>query len=231
MTVAKLLKDAGEACRKHHNRTVRELPGRRHFQCDELWSFVYAKEKQAASADPWDVAGTVWTWTALDSDSRMIVAYHATQSRGVRSATKILRDLKSRSKQMPDIAADGLESYAVAAKRVFGPRYSLTQGKGDGTNSNFERSNLTVRMGNRRYTRKTNGFSKTLARHKALLHLQFTHYNFCRIHTTLRVTPAMEAGIDDTLRDLEWIVDLIDANTPKPKKPGPKLGSKNRKKA
>ena len=83
-------------------------------------------------------------------------------------------------------------------------------------------------MGNRRFTRLTNAFSKKREMHVAMLHLYFAFYNFCRIHKTLRVTPAMEAGLSDTVRDCGWIVDLIDANTPPPKKPGPKVGTKYR---
>ena len=85
--------------------------------------------------------------------------------------------------------------------------------------SYVERSNLTMRMGNRRFTRLTNGFSKNLDKHAAMVHLFFLHYNFCRIHKTLGVTPAMEAGVTGKLRDMEWVVGLIDARASKPKRP------------
>ena len=85
--------------------------------------------------------------------------------------------------------------------------------------SHVERSNLKLRMGNRRFTRLTNGFSKNLDKHAAMVHLFFLHYNFCRIHKTLGVTPAMEAGITDKLRDMEWVVSLIDYRAAKPKRP------------
>ena len=94
--------------------------------------------------------------------------------------------------------------------------------------SYVERHNLTMRMSMRRFTRLTNAFSKKLRNHAAALALYFVHYNFCRIHKTLRVTPAMEAGLDNMPRDAEWIVGLVDAATPKPAKPGPKPGSKRR---
>lgn len=99
------------------------------------------------------------------------------------------------------------------------------EGNPDMTKANtsyVERHNLTMRMGMRRFTRLTNGFSKRAEKLVAMLHLYFVHYNFCRIHKTLRVTPAMEAGLTDTLHDCEWIVGLIDADTPPPAKPGPK---------
>ena len=87
--------------------------------------------------------------------------------------------------------------------------------------SYVERQNLTMRMSMRRFTRLTNAFSKKLENHCHMLDLYFTHYNFCRIHKTLRVTPAMEAGVSKTLRDAEWIVGLIDERAPKPAPRGP----------
>ena len=97
--------------------------------------------------------------------------------------------------------------------------------------SYVERHNLTMRMSMRRFTRLTNAFSKKLRNHALALGLYFVYYNFCRIHKTLRVTPAMEAGLDNMPRDAEWIVGLVDAAAPQPAKPGPKLGSKRREKS
>ena len=94
--------------------------------------------------------------------------------------------------------------------------------------SYVERHNLTMRMSMRRFTRLTNAFSKKLQNHAAALALYFVHYNFCRIHKTLRMSPAMAAGVSKTLRNAEWIVGLIDARAPKPQKPGPKPGTKYR---
>ncbi len=83
-----------------------------------------------------------------------------------------------------------------------------------------------MRMGMRRFTRLTNAFSKKLENHLLMLSLYFVHYNFVRIHTTLKCTPAMAAGVSDTLRNMEWIVSLIDARAAKPHKPGPKPGAR-----
>ena len=88
--------------------------------------------------------------------------------------------------------------------------------------SYVERQNLTMRMSMRRYTRLTNAFSKKLANHEHNVALYTVWYNFCRIHRSLRVTPAMEAGLADTPYDAEWIVGLVDAAAPTPRKPGPK---------
>ena len=82
--------------------------------------------------------------------------------------------------------------------------------------SYIERQNLTLRMGNRRYTRLTNAFSKKPTNHAAHVALHYTHYNFCRVHKTLRMSPAMAAGVTETLRDSTWIVELVDARARAP---------------
>ena len=76
-----------------------------------------------------------------------------------------------------------------------------------------------MRMGMRRFTRLTNAFSKKLENHIHMCSLYFLHFNFCRIHSTLKVSPAMEAGVDSRLRDFGWMVDLIEARAPKPNRP------------
>lgn len=86
--------------------------------------------------------------------------------------------------------------------------------------SYVERHNLTIRMGNRRFTRLTNAFSKKVANHIAMLSLYFVFYNFCRIHKSLKVTPAQEAGLSADAKNMEWIVGLIDARAPKAGKRG-----------
>jgi hypothetical protein len=74
-----------------------------------------------------------------------------------------------------------------------------------------ERQNLTMRMSMRRFTRLTNGFSKKVENHIAVVALHFMFYNFCRVHQTLRVTPAMASGLSNHVWDLEEIVALLDA--------------------
>jgi hypothetical protein len=81
-----------------------------------------------------------------------------------------------------------------------------------------ERQNLTMRMGSRPYTRLTNGFSKRIANHEAATALHFMHYNFCRVHQTLRVTPAMEAGVSSHVWSFTELVSLLDRADKKPRK-------------
>lgn len=231
-TIADLLDIAGKASQLYHDDHVRDIPGKRNIQCDEIWSFVYAKEKRRGDVIPLDVAGSVWLFTALDADSKLLVSYIARKKRNVKSATVLMKDLEGRLQKRPKLTSDSLHAYPKATKKTWGTSAHLSQlRKGEETDHNtayVERHNRTIRMGNRRFTRKTDAFSKKMKKHEAMMHLWALHYNFCRIHQTLRVTPAMEAGIDSKLHDMDWIVDLIENITDPPKKPGPKKGTKYR---
>jgi hypothetical protein len=80
--------------------------------------------------------------------------------------------------------------------------------------SYVERQNLTMRMQMRRFTRLTNAFSKKVENHKAAVALHFFHYNFCRIHQTLRVTPAMQASVADHVWSVDEVISLLDRRSP-----------------
>jgi IS1 family transposase len=254
-TVTKLLIEAGEACAAYHDETVRNVKAEQ-VQCDEIWSFCYAKDKNltTSKAAP-EGAGDVWTWTAIDRDSKMILSYEI-GDRSARTAREFMFDLAGRLATRVQLTTDGYGAYLKAVGDAFGAdvdyamlvklygdptgqkgherKYSPAEctgakkepifGKPDPamiSTSHVERQNLTMRMGMRRFTRLTNGFSKKLENHLHMLSLYFVHYNFVRIHKTLKTTPAMAAGVSDTLRDTAWIVGLIDARAPAPKKRGP----------
>jgi hypothetical protein len=87
--------------------------------------------------------------------------------------------------------------------------------------SYVERQNLTMRMSIRRFTRLTNAFSKKLENHSLSVALHYMHYNFCRIHKSLRVTPAMAAGVTDRVWDMNDLADLVEAAEAPPGKRGP----------
>ena len=251
-TVTKLLVNAGEACAKYHDETVWNVPAS-NIQCDEIWSFCYAKGKNVAKAKAAPLgAGDVWTWTAIDSDSKMILSYEVGDRSGL-TALEFMDDLRSRLAHRVQLTTDGHRAYLEAVEGAFGAdvdyaqlakiygespnsekRYSPAECVGARRNyvsgrpdpnavstSHVERHNLTMRMGMRRFTRLTNAFSKKIENHLHMLSLYFVHYNFCRIHKSLRVSPAMAAGVSDTLHDIEWVVGLIDANTPKLEPRGP----------
>jgi len=98
-------------------------------------------------------------------------------------------------------------------RQIVGCQLAVIQGKPDPryiSTSYVERQNLTMRMQMRRFTRLTNAFSKKVENLHYAVALHFMHYNFCRIHKTLRVTPAMEAGISDHLWEIEDIVELLE---------------------
>jgi IS1 family transposase len=251
-TVSKLLVEAGEACLAIHDEQVRGVKAAR-IQCDEIWSFCYAKQKNVADAKaaPAD-AGDVWTWTAIDADTKLMVAYFV-GDRGAESAIILMDDLGARLANRVQLTTDGHKAYLEAVEGAFGAdvdfaqlvklygptitapgRYSPAECTGakkvrrEGnpdvahiSTSHVERMNLSIRMQNRRFTRLTNAFSKKLDNHIHALALYFAFYNFCRIHKTLRVTPAMAAGITDRLWSLGDIVGKIDAMAPESKPRGP----------
>ncbi len=261
-TVSKLLVDAGHACAMHHDQAVREVHAR-HVQCDEIWAFCYAKKKNVPFAlKPPPGAGDLWTWTALDSDSKIILSYRF-GTREADVALDLMDDLRSRLVNRVQLTTDGHAAYLEAVEGAFGgdvdyaqlvklygvleagkeasKRYSPSECVGiikktvEGwpepekiSTSHVERHNLTMRMGMRRFTRLTNAFSKKVENHIHMSSLFFCFYNFVRVHKTLRVTPAMAAGVDRSLHDMEWIVGLIDAAAPPPKKPGPAKGTRYR---
>ena len=251
-TVSKLLVEAGEACLAIHDETVRGMKSSR-VQCDEIWSFCHAKQKNVATAKAApEGAGDVWTWTALDADTKLIVSYFVGDRSG-ESAMVLMDDLRDRLANRVQLTTDGHKAYLEAVEGAFGPdvdfaqlvklygptitapgRYSPAKCTGikkirrEGnpdiahvSTSYVERQNLTMRMSMRRFTRLNNAFSKKLDNHIHALALYFAFYNFCRIHKTLRVTPAMAAGITDRLWSLGDIVAKIDAMTPAPKPRGP----------
>jgi IS1 family transposase len=248
-TVSKLLVEAGEACLAIHDDTVRNVKASR-IQCDGIWSFYHAKQKNVATAKAApDGAGDVWTWTAIDADSKLIVAFHVGNRSG-EDAIYLMDDLRARLANKVQLTTDGHKAYLEAVEaadvdyaqlvKLYGPtitapgRYGPAECIGakkvrvEGnpdiaqvSTSYVGRQNLTMRMSMCRFTRLTNGFSKKLDNHIHALALYFVFYNFTRIHKTLRVSPAMAAGIVDRLWSLEDVVAKIDAMTPIPKARGP----------
>lgn len=254
-TVNKLLIDAGKACSKYHDAHVRNVKASV-IQCDEIWSFTYAKQKNVSHAkDAPEFAGDTWTWTAIDSDSKLIVSYMV-GGRDGEYAIEFMDDLCARLSNRVQLTTDGHKAYLEAVEGAFGgdvdyaqliklygnatgnkgheKKYSpaectgtkkrTVEGNPDKrliSTSYVERQNLTMRMHMRRFTRLTNGFSKKVENHAHAVALHFMYYNFVRVHQTLKVTPAMEAGLTTRLWDISDLVALIDANEAAPKKRGP----------
>ena len=153
-TVVKLLWDAGNTCAEFHDRHVRGITEERTIQRDEMWSFVYAKQKNVAEAKAApSVAGNVWTWIGIDAESELIVSYLLSGGRDAESAIGFMLDLGRRLTRTPIVITDALPSYVEAAQWVFGQKAKHVMSK-SGT-SYVERQNLTMRMGMRRFIRKT----------------------------------------------------------------------------
>lgn len=248
-TVVKLLVELGDACIAYQDEALRNLPCKR-IQCDEIWSFVYAKDKNLPADKQGKFGfGSVWTWTAIDADTKLVPTF-AVGERNLATARLFIEDLASRLANRVQLTSDGLKVYVSAVEDAFGAdvdfaqlhkiyestqeetRYSparcvgcerkVVMGQPDPdhiSTSYVERQNLTMRMHMRRFTRLTNAFSKKITNHLATVAVYFMWYNFVRIHQSLRVTPAMEAGVTSRLWTVEDMIRLL----PKPvaKKRGP----------
>ncbi|QHN03496.1 IS1 family transposase [Granulicella sp. WH15] len=237
-TVTKLLVDVAEAAYEYHDKAVRDVRCNR-VQADEIWCFVGAKAKNVLASRERESWGDVWTWVALDSDSKLCVSY-LVGGRDGWWATEFMRDVAARIRGRVQLTTDGHRAYLNAVEDAFGMdvdyaqlqkiyrasneperRYSPAQcigfdmktvsGHPDPnrvTTGFVERQNLTMRMSMRRLTCVTNAFSKKVENHAAAVALHFIHYNFARIHKTLRITPAMAAGISDHVWSHEEIAAL-----------------------
>jgi len=247
-TVIKLLIDLGQVCSDFQDRALRNLHCQR-LQLDEIWSFCYAKAKNVPEEKRGEFGyGDVWTWTALDADTKLVPSW-LVGSRDAGCAASFVNDLASRLATRVQLTTDGHRAYLDAVDGAFGgqvdyamlvklygsdpegeKRYSPAKCIGcDRTvisgnrerehisTSYVERQNLTMRMKMRRFTRLTNAFTKKVENHAHAIALHFMHYNFARIHQTLRSTPAMKAGVTDHLWSIEEIVLLLEAEEAKQK--------------
>ena len=240
-TIEKLLRDLGYVCAMYQHVVMRNLPCTK-IQVDEIWNFVYAKQKNVAKAKAApEHAGDTWTWVAIDADTKLVPCW-LVGGRDAGYATEFMQDLAGRLASRVQLTSDGLGVYVQAVEDAFGAdidyamlvkhygnapegqrRYSpavctgATKKRVTGdpdeahiSTSYVERQNLTMRMGMRRMTRLTNAFSKKLENHIHSVAIHFMHYNFVRIHGSLRLTPAMAAGVTDKLWSIEDMVGLLD---------------------
>lgn len=240
-TVTKLLVEAGKACAKYQHDVMKNLPCKS-LQLDEIWGFVYAKEKNVPTLKkPQPGAGSIWTWVAICSTTKIVPSWLVGLRDG-EHASAFVKDLAGRLKNRVQITTDGLKSYVQAMEDGFGgevdhailikvygdeardeARYSPPEcvgcqkhvGSGSpvlsaATTSYVERQNLTMRMRNRRLTRLTNAFSKKLENLEHSVALHFFAYNFITFHKTLKMPPAMKAGVAKEPWSYEQLVELVD---------------------
>ena len=236
-TIIRLLETVGEKCLWIQENLVKNVKVA-DVQADEIWAFIGMKQKTANNngfGDD-DKLGSAYTFTAIESNSKLIVAWHLGK-RTEQDTLIFLEKLYAATQPTKrfQMSTDGFRGYDHTVNEVLGTkadygqvikiygnaeqketRYSPSEvtsikkrivsgnpNKENISTSYVERSNLTMRMSIRRFTRLTNGFSKKWENHNYALALHFAHYNFCRIHKTIRCTPAMEAGITKTVWTLK----------------------------
>lgn len=245
-SVKKLFIDTARVCAEYQDKTFRDLNCKK-LQMDEIWSFVYSKQKNVPDGME-GKAGDVWTWVAIDADSKLVPSWRIGK-RDSQTANEFISDLAGRLKNRVQITSDGFRPYLEAIEGAFGAsvdyamlvkiygediegqkRYSPAECVGAKkskiigdpdlccvSTSFVERQNLTMRMSIRRFTRLTNAFSKKIENHAHSVALHYMHYNFCRIHKSLRVTPAMAAGVTDRVWKIDDIVNLVEQTETKSK--------------
>ena len=245
-TVLRLLVEVGEFCSIYQYHALRNLPCKR-IECDEIWAFCGAKEKNAKQPGH----GDIWTFTAIDADTKLMVSWLVGE-RNQPSARRLMIDLASRLKNRVQLTTDGHPIYVTAVEDAFGwagadfaqlVKFTETRTRMDESaalpvlpvctgaiktpimgrpdsdhisTSFVERSNLTMRMSMRRFTRLTNAFSKKAENHAHAVSLHFMFYNYCRAHTTLtkaangvKTTPAMASGLTDHVWTVEDLLALM----------------------
>jgi IS1 family transposase len=237
--VLKLLGDLGRACAAYHDEHVRNVTAKR-VQCDEIWSFVGAKmknvreEKAAEWGDVWTWVGIdadsklIVSWLLGQRGAAWANVFMEDIASRVASRIQITTDGHKAYAEAVEGAFGMDVDYAMLIKLYgndgnFDTKYSPGECIGIRTatlcgapdpkhvsTSYVERQNLTMRMSMRRFTRLTNGFSKKVENHGHMLAIYYTYYNFCRVHQTLRVTPAMEAGLSGNVWQIEDMVKLME---------------------
>lgn len=238
-TVAKLFIDTAMMCADYQDQTFRNLACKR-LQLDEIWSFVYAKaknvpdEKRGQAGDVWTWVAIdadsklVPSWRIGNRDASTACEFVDDLAGRLANRVQITADghkpylvaIEGAFGADVDFAqliklygdtVEGQKRYSPAA--CIGAKKSVVTGNPDMccvSTSYVERQNLTMRMSIRRFTRLTNAFSKKIENHALSVALHYMHYNFCRIHKTLRVTPAMAAGVSDHVWTIDEIVSLVE---------------------
>lgn len=221
-TIGTLLLRVGNGCASLLDETMRDLACSR-LEIDELWAFVGKKQRHVRASDDASRVGDTWTYVATDAETKLVPSFMVGK-RQQATTHAFIEDVARRLRTRVQISTDGLRMYisAIAEGEPIGPgRYSPPKVTGTEKTPIFgepiaelvstsyaERNNLNVRMGVRRYTRLTNAFSKKIENHVAATALHFAHYNFVRRHQSLRVSPAVAAGVAKTLWSVE---DLVSA--------------------
>ena len=236
-TIMRVLVLAGEKCEKVSEQMIRNVPVK-DVEADEIWSFIGKKEKQV-KADDDPTFGDAYTFVGIERSAKLVLAWHLGRRTArdteafiekVNEATagefqittdgfKPYRDAVSLSlgtrvdfAQLIKVYASSQEETRYSPAEVVSTEVVPVIGNPNPDKictSHVERHNLSMRMQIRRFTRLTNAFSKKWENHYAALALYFAYYNFVRIHSSIRVTPAMEAGLTDHVWTLKELLSKI----------------------
>lgn len=234
-TVMSLLVRAGHAAQAYQDSKLQQLTCAR-LQIDEIWTYVGCKSMNLKKPDA--DRGDSWCYTAIDPDTKL-AAHWLVGHRTVEDARAFVEELSFRVAGKVQLTSDGFNAYSAPVRdyahkwdyaqyiklyerggtsksgpkdKYIGHESKTVTGapfERDISTSICERQNLTMRMSIKRFARKTNAHSKKLENHKAAVALHFWWYNFGRIHSTLRVTPAMEAGIVDRIVEVEELLAMV----------------------
>lgn len=233
-TIMRLAETVGTACHRLHHARMRDLQVAC-LQLDETWSFVNTKQKNLQDHHQPE-HGDCYLWLALDADRKAIISYRVGK-RAAEDVTRFVADLRGRVLNRPQIVTDAYLPYEAAVAEAFGGNVdyvmlnkkagrvpSVMRGHPDlsqATTNHIERQNLTIRMHLRRCARRTNAHSKKFSAHQAAIALHIAFYNWCRVHETLRVTPAMELGLTDHVWSIGELLRAAQAAPPREPLPLP----------
>jgi IS1 family transposase len=234
-TIMRVLVETGEHCERVMNDWMRDIRCAA-IEADELWTFVGKKHNRLTLEETQTTdLGDQYTFVAFDPDSKLVPMF-VVGRRSAETTRVFINELRARVSGRIQLSTDGYRPYPPAVENAFGSdidyalidktyasqqsgRYAppkltgtiITPMWGDPDpericTSYVERNNLTIRMQIRRFTRLTNGFSRKLRNLKAAVALFFAHYNLCRIHGSIRMTPAMAAGVSDHIWTLDELI-------------------------
>lgn len=238
-TIMRLGVKIGKGCARVFDAAVRDLNSTE-IQIDEIWGFVAKKQRNVTENDDASY-GDVWTFCAIDPDSKLVASYKVGKRTGT-TANAFVTDLASRLKNRIQLSSDGLAAYVEAVEQGFGSDVDYGQivksyeGENDKTpqrryspaklvsidkrviagnpveglvsTSYVERLNCTTRHHVKRLARLTLAFSKKFENFEAAVSLNFAYYNFVRTHNSLKMTPAMAAGITNRYWSVADLVEM-----------------------
>ncbi len=243
-TVMRLGVKIGQGCARLLDQKMRGLDCKR-LELDEVWGYIGKKMRHVTPEDD-PTFGDVWTFCAIDSDTKLVPSYHVASNRSIANTTAFIADLAKRLNNRVQISSDAMNSYEEAIETVFGqdvdyaqivkayqsedgreynperrysqPRIASCKKNWIQGSPNFalistsyvERLNASTRLHMKRLTRLTHAFSKKFENFEAAVALNFASHNFVKSHRTLKMTPAMMAGVE---KDFWSYGDLFEATS------------------